>query len=187
MAASVLRLMSSDAVRTAGAVSKREADPRRREKAQTDYVEDFTAAVRDYLGFDARHVELAGRLAAAVAAHATPVGSGTVARTKRIPVEQRAEAAVIAWLRHQTTAYDDMHVARVKGARRELRRTLAAGSKALLDRYEVQEAGGREHLEYWIPAEDLPAFNAAIVGEIEVIAEYPEPGALGAGDHTGSR
>lgn len=26
--------------------------------------------------------------------------------------------------------------------------------------------------EYWIPAEELGAFNAAIVGEIEVIAEY---------------
>src|SRR5262249_9217247 len=38
--------------------------------------------------------------------------------------------------------------------------------------YEVQQAGGRRHLEYWIPAEDLPAFNAAIVGEIEVVAEF---------------
>lgn len=41
-----------------------------------------------------------------------------------------------------------------------------------LDAYAVQEAGGRSHLEYWIPAEDLPAFNAAIVGEIEVTAEF---------------
>ncbi len=41
--------------------------------------------------------------------------------------------------------------------------------------YAVQEAGGREHEEYWIPAEDLPAFNAAIVGEIEVVAEFPPP------------
>jgi len=40
--------------------------------------------------------------------HATPVGSGTVARTKRIPVEQRAEAAVIARMRHQTTGHDSM-------------------------------------------------------------------------------
>jgi hypothetical protein len=44
--------------------------------------------------------------------------------------------------------------------------------RAFLDRYQVQEAGGRAHREYWIPAEDLPAFNAAIVGEIEVIAEF---------------
>ena len=41
-----------------------------------------------------------------------------------------------------------------------------------LDRYAVQEAGGAAHLEYWIPAEDLPAFNHAIVGSIEVIAEF---------------
>lgn len=41
-----------------------------------------------------------------------------------------------------------------------------------LARYPVREAGGRSHLEYWIPAEELGAFNAAIVGEIEVIAEY---------------
>jgi hypothetical protein len=46
-------------------------------------------------------------------------------------------------------------------------------TKLFLDCYQVQEAGGRNHLEYWIPAEDLPAFNAALVGEIEVIAEYP--------------
>jgi hypothetical protein len=41
-----------------------------------------------------------------------------------------------------------------------------------LARYEVKEAGGRSHLEYWIPAEELPAFNEAIVGLIEVIAEF---------------
>ncbi len=41
-----------------------------------------------------------------------------------------------------------------------------------LARYEIKEAGGRLHLEYWIPAEDLPAFNEAIVGQVEVIAEY---------------
>jgi hypothetical protein len=45
--------------------------------------------------------------------------------------------------------------------------------RAFLDRYEVQKAGGKLHLEYWIPAEDLPAFNDAIVGEIEVVATFP--------------
>lgn len=44
-----------------------------------------------------------------------------------------------------------------------------------LGRYERQLAGGRAHEEYWIPAEELDAFNGAIVGEIEVAAEfYPE-------------
>lgn len=41
-----------------------------------------------------------------------------------------------------------------------------------LNRYDVQTVGGSEHLEYWIPAEDLAEFNQNIVGAIEVIAEY---------------
>ena len=41
-----------------------------------------------------------------------------------------------------------------------------------IDRYDVRQVGGKEHLEYWIPAEDLPAFNDAIVGHIEVVAEF---------------
>ena len=44
--------------------------------------------------------------------------------------------------------------------------------KAFLDRYEVQQAGGRTILEYWIPAEDLDDLNANIVGPIEVVAAY---------------
>jgi hypothetical protein len=38
--------------------------------------------------------------------------------------------------------------------------------------YDVQHAGSKQHLEYWIPAEHLEAFNAAIVGEIEIVAEF---------------
>jgi hypothetical protein len=36
----------------------------------------------------------------------------------------------------------------------------------------VRDAGGRAHLECLIPAEDLNAFNRAIVGEIEVTGEF---------------
>ncbi len=90
-----------------------------------------------FLAFDPRHAELAERLAQAVTEHATPVGSGTVARTQRIPVEHRAEAAVIAWLRHQTTAYDRMAIPRIKGGRRQVRRHLAEQSKALLAVYRI--------------------------------------------------
>ena len=67
---------------------------------------------------------------------------GTVARTKRIPVEQRAEAAVIAWLRHRTTGYDGMVIPRVKGKRREVRRMLARRSHELLDRFRRGEPVG---------------------------------------------
>ncbi|MCH9686747.1 MAG: DUF2293 domain-containing protein, partial [Deltaproteobacteria bacterium] len=51
------------------------------------------------------------------------------------PVERRAEAATIAWLRHQSTAYDSMSIPRVKGMRREVRRLLAARSRAVLQQY----------------------------------------------------
>jgi hypothetical protein len=50
--------------------------------------------------------------------------------------------------------------------------TRFAVRRNFLDNYSVHQAGGREHLEYWIPAEDLQAFNAAIVGEIAVVAEF---------------
>lgn len=121
---------------------KQEAAARRREKAQAEYVEDFHGAVLAFLAFHPDHSDLADRLARAVTEHATPVGSGTVARTQRIPIEQRAEAAVIAWMRHQTTGYDGMVIPRIKGERREVRRMLARRSQELLRRYRRGEAVG---------------------------------------------
>jgi len=59
-------------------------------------------------------------------------------------VPRRAEAAVIAWLRHQTTGYDGVAIPRAKGRRREVRRVLAQRSRQLLERYrrgEPVEAG----------------------------------------------
>jgi hypothetical protein len=114
---------------------KKEADARRREKAQAEYVEDFFGAVVTFLDFHENYGDLAKQMARAVTDHATPIGSGTVARTKRIPVEQRAEAAVIAWMRHQTTGYDGMVIPRVRGKRREVRRMLARRSHELLEGY----------------------------------------------------
>lgn len=114
---------------------KQAAAARRREREQAAYVEDFEGVVRAFLGFDPRHAALADALARAVTAHATPVGSGTVARTERIPIAERAEAAVIAWMRHQTTGYDGMVIPRIKGERRAVRRQLAARSQQLLQRY----------------------------------------------------
>src|SRR5204862_8117627 len=92
----------------------------------------------------ADHADLASRMARAITDHATPVGSGTVARTKRIPVEERADAAVIAWMRHQTTGYDSMPIPRVKGKRRKVRRMLARRSKELLSQYRRGEPVSEE-------------------------------------------
>lgn len=114
---------------------KLEASRARRAQKEKIYTEDFTHALHNFLDFHPRYQLLANRLAELIATHATPVGSGTVARTKRIPIEERAEAATIAWLRHQTTVYDNMYIPKVKGARREIRRLLAQKSRDLLECY----------------------------------------------------
>jgi hypothetical protein len=118
---------------TASYANKRRADVARRERVQVAYATSFEHEVHGFLRFSPRWAELARDVARLVAAHATPVGSGTVARTQRISIDERAEAAVIAWMRHQTTGYDEMKIERVAGRRREVRRELAQLSRAVLD------------------------------------------------------
>jgi hypothetical protein len=125
---------------TASYARKRQSDTARREAAQAGYVVAFEAEVASFLAFAPRWAALGAEVARRVAAHATPVGSGTVARTQRIPVAERAEAAVIAWMRHQTTAYDSMSIPRVAGKRREVRRELAQISRAVLDLHRRDQA-----------------------------------------------
>ena len=112
---------------------KRAAAGARREHEQAAYVVSFEVEVLGFLRFAPRFEALARNIARRVTAHATPVGSGTVARTERISIDRRAESAVIAWMRHQTTAYDRMANPRVAGKRREVRRELATVSRAILD------------------------------------------------------
>jgi hypothetical protein len=118
---------------TEGYAKKRQADVARRERSQAEYVDTFEQEVGAFLRFSPSWSALGREMAKRVAAHATPVGSGTVARTKRISVAERAEAAVIAWMRHQTTAYDSLKIPRIAGKRREVRRDLAQVSRAVLD------------------------------------------------------
>lgn len=116
------------------------AGRQRRMVAETIYAEDFRRAVLNFLRFNPRYETDAGALATLIANHATPVGSGTVARTERIPLPERAEAATIAWLRHQTTGYDNMQIPLIKGRRREMRRLLAQRSHQLLKQYRAGQA-----------------------------------------------
>ena len=44
-----------------------------------------------------------------------------------------------------------------------------------ISNYETHIVGARRHEEYWIPAEELEAFNDAIVGQIEVAREFVPP------------
>lgn len=48
-------------------------------------------------------------------------------------------------------------------------------ARDFMDRYEVHQVGGRDILEYWIPAEDLHQLNASIVGTIEVSTDPARP------------
>ena len=114
---------------------QRTAGLRRREKKQESYQGEFSRAVEKYLNFHDSYQHIAVKMAQAITEHATPVGSGTVARTQRIPLEERAAKAVIAWMRHQTTAYDHMRIERIKGERRAVRRELAQQSVQLLRHY----------------------------------------------------
>lgn len=116
---------------------KLENSRKHREKKQEQYQDDFEAAVLKFLAFHTRWNELALRFARAVTQFTTPVGSGTVARTERIPIEERARAAVIAWMRHNTTNYDHRYIPHIAGKRREVRRELAQDSLALLNEYRL--------------------------------------------------
>jgi hypothetical protein len=134
---------------------RRQADSRRRAEQQQTYVGEFALEVLQFLDFAMAYSHLALQLAERVVAHATPVGSGTVARTERIPIEERAEAAVIAWMRHQTTAYDQLNIARVKGLRRQIRRELAEISRRVLDLHR----NGTLH-----PVSECPLCTALLAG-----------------------
>ena len=107
----------ADSSRSDGRVIHRELTKvegsRRRshEKGQAEYIEYFLGAVP---AFHPNHADLAEGLARAVTNHVKPVGSGTIARTDLIPVDQRADAAVIAWMLKTTTGYDGMVILRVK-------------------------------------------------------------------------
>lgn len=119
---------------------KLDRDRQRRAVAQEIYAGDFRRAVFQFLDFHRRYRREADVLAGLIAAHAVPVGSGTVARTRRIPLEQRASAATVAWLRHQTTDYDRMTIAPEQGRRHEVRHELAQRSLQLLLHYRQGQA-----------------------------------------------
>jgi hypothetical protein len=47
-------------------------------------------------------------------------------------------------------------------------------NQATAAKYPVQDAGGRQHQELWVPAEELDSFNQGIVGQITVVATYKD-------------
>ncbi len=45
-------------------------------------------------------------------------------------------------------------------------------SDKIAQKYPVEIAGGKDHAELWVPAEELEAFNDEILGKIEIVAKY---------------
>ncbi len=107
----------------------------RREKKEVVFGDDFQQAIIRFLNFDQKYQTLVEQLSILVKEHAITVGSGTVARSSSVTLEDKAALAVMAWMRHQTSNYDSMSVPRVKGARRELRREIANRSERILAKY----------------------------------------------------
>ena len=123
---------------------KMDSARRSRDKRQSEYEQEFLLEIRRYLNFAPAYKDYELRMAQLITEHAVPVGSGTVARTSMIPIEERASRAVIAWMRHKTTAYDAMDIARIKGERRKVRAMLARRSVELLESFRKGDKIGDE-------------------------------------------
>ena len=107
----------------------------RREEKEEVFGEDFQEAIIAFLNFHEKYQTLVNKLAGLVKEHAVPVGSGTVARSSSVTLQDKAALAVMAWMRHQTSDYDSTVVPRIKGARRELRKKIARQSESILAKY----------------------------------------------------
>ncbi len=111
----------------------------RREEKEEVFGEDFQQAIITFLNFHKKYQALVEQLAVLVKEHAVPVGSGTVARSSSVTLDDKAALAVMAWMRHQTSNYDSTSVPRIKGARRELRKKIARQSQRILAKYRSGE------------------------------------------------
>ena len=54
--------------------------------------------------------------------------------------------------------------------------TRFAVDSAYLEQFPIEQVGGTEHTELWVPAEQLAEFNDQIVGKIEVIHKFTPAG-----------
>jgi hypothetical protein len=97
----------SEAERAAEATAARAQSAKTRARQEERYQEELREAVLAFLDFSAEHSDVAARIAAETAAHAAVVGSGRVGRTHLLSLEQRAELAARAHIRHRYTSYED--------------------------------------------------------------------------------
>ncbi len=77
-----------------------------RERAEERYRDEMEQTVLHFLAFRPEHTELAREIARGAVTQATPVGSGRVGRTRKLPVAQRAELAARAYVRRRRTDFE---------------------------------------------------------------------------------
>ncbi|QZT38099.1 DUF2293 domain-containing protein [Halosquirtibacter xylanolyticus] len=109
----------------------------RRDQKQEVFKGALESAIKDKLSFHLCYKELEFKLAKAIADHSAPIGSGTVARSSRLTMEQKAERAINGWVRHHLTPYDQLKIARVKGARSMARKIMIEKGNEVLDIYRI--------------------------------------------------
>ena len=85
---------------------KRVVNARGRAVHEERYRDDFTSAVVAFLDFAPEHAALGQEIAFSVAAHATVISSGRVGRARQVPLDERAELAARAFIRHRYTDYE---------------------------------------------------------------------------------
>jgi hypothetical protein len=78
---------------------------RSRARREQRYQDELREAILSFLNFSPTHAGLAEQIAADTAAHAAVVGSGRVGRTQLLSLEQKAELAARAHIRHRYTSY----------------------------------------------------------------------------------
>lgn len=96
----------------------------KREKDLISYQEDFKKQIIIQLSFADIYHDIAVVLADKITQFATPIGSGTVARSSTLSLDLKAQKAINGWVRHRLTPYESLKIARVKGARANARKLM---------------------------------------------------------------
>lgn len=104
-------------------------------RRETAYRQLFADAVLRYLDFAPRYQALALKIAKAVADRATAVGSGRVGRTAKLTLEDKAELAARAYIRHRYTKYEDRARDGLFDLDREVHLVIRDGSQEEVDEF----------------------------------------------------
>ncbi|MEW6048703.1 MAG: DUF2293 domain-containing protein [Bacillota bacterium] len=113
---------------------RRAASARARESAEQRYRQELERAIIQFLSFDAAHADLAQQIARKAAIHAAEVGSGRVGRTRKLSLQDKAELAARAYIRHAYTSYE-RKLDRLPYADSELYRYVKAEAQAEVDAF----------------------------------------------------